>query len=91
MLAIVILPITILILVAFALLLMWLVPKLKKSRGIDNLTDGLFNAPVKDTVDNVIEDIKDGKDKLVQKSKENAEKVKEFVKEQSKIDEGLKE
>ena len=83
-------PIAMLILIVAFLLGGYLYIKLKGSKGVDKLTESLFETPKNDTVDNIVDGIKEGKDKLVQKGKENAQKVKEFAKEQAKIEDGLK-
>jgi len=90
MLAIITPPVMIFLLIAIVLFLMWLVPKLKNSKSVDKLTDDLFKAPDNSTVDKIVDGIKDSKGTLLRRSKDNAKKVKDFAKEQAKIDRGLK-
>lgn len=86
MLAMVPLPIIALIFLLLVLGFIFLLPKLKKSKGIDKLSDGLFKEPIKDTVDEAIQSIKNSKDTLVEKNQENVQKIKDIVDENLKID-----
>ena len=90
MLAMIPAPVWILIVIAIVLFLMWLVPLLKNSRGVDKLTDNLFKTPVQHTVDEAIDSIKDGKDALVQVTKDNAKKAADLAKESAAAIKGLK-
>jgi hypothetical protein len=83
-------PVIVLILIGVVLFTVILWIKLKNSKGVDKLTDNLFNAPVQHTVDEAIDSIKDGKDALVQVTKDNAKKVKDLAKESAAAVKGLK-
>ena len=83
-------PVIVLLLIAIALFLIWLIPWLKNSRGVDKLTDRMFSSPAKHTVDEAIDSIKDGKDALVQVTKDNAKKTKDLAKEAAAAVKGLK-
>jgi len=83
-------PVIVLLLIGIILFLMWLVPWLKNSRGVDKLADNLFNPPVSHTVDEAIDSIKNSKDALVQVTKDNAKKAKDLAKESAEALKGLK-
>jgi hypothetical protein len=83
-------PVAIFLLIAVILFLMWFVPWLKNSRGVDKLTDNIFKESVKHTVDEAIDSIKEGKDALVQVTKDNAKKTQELAKEAAAAVKGLK-
>lgn len=78
-----------LVLVGVIILFLLIFPMLKKSKKVDNLTDGLFNEHVSNTVDDCIDKIQNGKDGLVQKGKEVAQEIKDKIEEQTKIDKNL--
>lgn len=65
-----------------------LIISLKKSKAVDKLSDELFS-PVKETVDNVMTKIENGKDTLVETTKENAKAIKDKVSENEKINQYL--
>lgn len=83
-------PIILLTLVIFAFLALLIIPKLRRSKMVDKLNDGLFGDATKSTVDEAIDGIKTGKDALVDKSKENVQKIADTLKEQTRIQDGLK-
>jgi hypothetical protein len=79
-------PVMIVLIGLAVFFVMWLILKFKKSEGIEKLGDELFKSTVKDTIDEAITSIKDGKEVLVQKTKENVDKIAEIAKDQLKID-----
>ena len=82
-------PIMLLILIAIAIVLIIAIPKLKNSRGVDKLADGLFSAPKEHTVDEAIDVIKSNKQTLKNKSVENEKTVKNVAAEQEKINKNI--
>ncbi len=82
-------PVVLIILVVVALALIILVPKLKKSTKLDNLSDGLFGSMDKDSTDSVINKMDKVKEVLTDKVKENADKVKDALADSDKINKTL--
>lgn len=82
-------PVILLTLAVFAFLALLIIPKLRRSKMVDNLNDGLFGSTAKDDVDVAIDKIEKSKDALAAKSEENVKKIEDTVKEQTKIQDGL--
>lgn len=57
---------------------------------VDKLNNGLFGDATKNTVSEAIDSIKESKDALTEKGKENVKKIADTIKEQTKIQDGLK-
>lgn len=83
-------PVMLLILAFAALAALLIIPKLRRSKTVDKLNDGLFGSTAKDTVDEAIDNIKTGKDALTSKSKENIKTISNVIKEQAKIEKASK-
>lgn len=83
-------PIMLLILAFIILAALLIIPKLRRSKTVDKLNEGLFGSTAKDTVDEAIDNIKTSKEALTSKSKENIRKIADVIKEQSKIERASK-
>lgn len=85
MLAVLTPPVIGLMLVALAIALMIIVPKMRKSSKIDKLADDLFGDAPRNKTDELLNNISDAKEGLVNKVKENTQKVKDAIKDSEKI------
>lgn len=85
MLAVLTPPVIGLMLVALAIALMIIVPKMRKSSKIDKLADDLFGEAPRNKTDELLNNISDAKEGLVNKVKENTQKVKDAIKDTEKI------
>ena len=69
--------------------IIWAIIKLKNSRSVDKIADGLFSAPKDTTVDEAIDGIASNKQALKDKSEQNARTIKAVAAEQEKINKNI--
>ena len=89
MLAMIAPPLVLLTIVVIAIVLILVVPKLRSSKKVDKLADGLFSNPPKNSTDSLINEIKEDKEHLADKVKQNVKTIKDINKDSEKINKNL--